>query len=250
MSADTRQPGRIRGRRAAARGFRGDRRSPGDLRPLFSRVSIRARHHRARAHPARAVHGTGCAPRADSRHDRDNPRRARGRSSRRAAARRSGLVSLGAAGVRRCRLAHRRGVRQRHDSSRSPRGRSTVDRVAGAVEPSAVADAEPPHGRGIQRSAQREAVVQWTPRLFADGAAPRRSGLPAPRRTNRLRRRPAGCSGGLRPAAAPDETLTAAASNGYTMYHWRSGGIEHWVVSDVNAAELKTFATMIQRGSS
>ena len=52
------------------------------------------------------------------------------------------------------------------------------------------------------------------------------------------------------PAAGADETLTAAASNGYTMYHWRSGGIEHWVVSDVNAAELKTFATMIQRGSS
>ena len=52
------------------------------------------------------------------------------------------------------------------------------------------------------------------------------------------------------PAADADEALTATASNGYTMYHWRNGGIEHWVVSDVNAVELKTFATMIQRGSS
>lgn len=51
------------------------------------------------------------------------------------------------------------------------------------------------------------------------------------------------------PAAGADEGLTTTASNGYTMYRWRSGGIEHWVVSDVNAAELKTFAGMIQRGS-
>ena len=52
------------------------------------------------------------------------------------------------------------------------------------------------------------------------------------------------------PAPSSDEALTASASNGYTMYHWRTGGIEHWVVSDVNAAELKTFAGMIQRASS
>ena len=51
------------------------------------------------------------------------------------------------------------------------------------------------------------------------------------------------------PAAGSDEGLSATAANGYTMYRWRSGGIEHWVVSDVNAAELKTFATMVQRGS-
>ena len=51
------------------------------------------------------------------------------------------------------------------------------------------------------------------------------------------------------PAAGADAPLSATASNGYTMYRWRSGGIEHWVVSDVNAAELKTFAGMIQRGS-
>lgn len=52
------------------------------------------------------------------------------------------------------------------------------------------------------------------------------------------------------PSPGSDEALTASASNGYTMYHWRSGGIEHWVVSDVNAAELKTFAGMIQHVSS
>lgn len=52
------------------------------------------------------------------------------------------------------------------------------------------------------------------------------------------------------PSAGADEALAATASNGYTMYRWRSGGVEHWVVSDVNAAELKTFAGMIQRVSS
>ena len=52
------------------------------------------------------------------------------------------------------------------------------------------------------------------------------------------------------PAAGSDEPLAATASNGYTMYRWRSAGIEHWVVSDVNALELKTFATMIQHASS
>ena len=51
------------------------------------------------------------------------------------------------------------------------------------------------------------------------------------------------------PTAGTDEGLTATASHGYTMYHWRSGGIEHWVVSDVNAAELRSFAIMIQRAS-
>ena len=51
------------------------------------------------------------------------------------------------------------------------------------------------------------------------------------------------------PAAGSDEALTATAANGYTMYRWRSGGIEHWVVSDVNAAELKTFAAMVQRAN-
>ena len=52
------------------------------------------------------------------------------------------------------------------------------------------------------------------------------------------------------PSAGADEGISGTAFNGYTMYRWRSGGIEHWVVSDVNAAELKAFAGMIQRASS
>ena len=51
------------------------------------------------------------------------------------------------------------------------------------------------------------------------------------------------------PSSGADEPLTVTASNGYTMYRWRSGGIEHWVVSDVNAAELKSFAEMMERGA-
>ena len=51
------------------------------------------------------------------------------------------------------------------------------------------------------------------------------------------------------PAAGADVSLTESASNGYTMYRWRSGGIEQWVVSDVNATELKSFAEMVERGA-
>ena len=44
-----------------------------------------------------------------------------------------------------------------------------------------------------------------------------------------------------------DVTPTLATSHGYNLLHWRSDGVEHWVVSDLNAAELRQFATLLQR---
>jgi anti-sigma factor RsiW len=43
--------------------------------------------------------------------------------------------------------------------------------------------------------------------------------------------------------ALPREMST---KNGYTMIHWRSEGAEHWVLSDLNAAELQSFAGLLQ----
>jgi anti-sigma factor RsiW len=34
----------------------------------------------------------------------------------------------------------------------------------------------------------------------------------------------------------------ALAKNGYNVLHWTSGGMSFWAISDVNAAELQTFA--------
>ena len=39
-----------------------------------------------------------------------------------------------------------------------------------------------------------------------------------------------------------DAQPRALAKNGYNVLHWTSGGMSFWAISDVNAAELKTFA--------
>ena len=43
------------------------------------------------------------------------------------------------------------------------------------------------------------------------------------------------------PEVAPPNNLSR---NGYHFVAWRSGGIEYWAVSDLNAAELHTFVSM------
>ena len=48
------------------------------------------------------------------------------------------------------------------------------------------------------------------------------------------------------PTSSGDEPLAATAAKGYNMLHWRSGGSEHWVVSDLNATELKGFAELLR----
>jgi anti-sigma factor RsiW len=37
----------------------------------------------------------------------------------------------------------------------------------------------------------------------------------------------------------------AAARQGYQMLHWSRGGMSYWAVSDLNAAELRTFADLV-----
>jgi anti-sigma factor RsiW len=48
------------------------------------------------------------------------------------------------------------------------------------------------------------------------------------------------------PSDAGDEGMTSATRQGYNLVHWRAGGIEHWVASDLNAAELRQFVTLLR----
>jgi anti-sigma factor RsiW len=47
--------------------------------------------------------------------------------------------------------------------------------------------------------------------------------------------------------AGGDATRTLTTNHGYNLLHWRTGGVEHWVVSDLNAAELKQFGMLLER---
>jgi anti-sigma factor RsiW len=47
--------------------------------------------------------------------------------------------------------------------------------------------------------------------------------------------------------ASGDATRTLTTSHGYNLLHWRTGGVEHWVVSDLNAMELQQFAALLDR---
>jgi len=44
-----------------------------------------------------------------------------------------------------------------------------------------------------------------------------------------------------------DVVRTLTTSHGYNLLHWRTEGVEHWVVSDLNAAELKQFGMLLGR---
>jgi anti-sigma factor RsiW len=37
--------------------------------------------------------------------------------------------------------------------------------------------------------------------------------------------------------------------NGYNLERWRQGGVEYWAVSDLNSAELQTFAELLRRAA-
>jgi len=52
------------------------------------------------------------------------------------------------------------------------------------------------------------------------------------------------------PSTDHAEGLTASTANGYNLLHWRAGGTERWVVSDLNAAELRGLITLLQRSDS
>ena len=52
------------------------------------------------------------------------------------------------------------------------------------------------------------------------------------------------------PSTGADQGLTTSAANGYNMLHWRAGGTQRWVVSDLNAAELRGLVSLLQRADS
>jgi anti-sigma factor (TIGR02949 family) len=50
------------------------------------------------------------------------------------------------------------------------------------------------------------------------------------------------------PIADDDAPASATSTHGYHLIRWRSGHVESWAVSDLNAAELSTFVALYQRG--
>lgn len=47
--------------------------------------------------------------------------------------------------------------------------------------------------------------------------------------------------------AGPEVSAAPAPRHGYNMLHWRSGGVEYWIASDLNAAELRQFGELLRR---
>ncbi len=51
------------------------------------------------------------------------------------------------------------------------------------------------------------------------------------------------------PTGAADAGMSSGASHGYHALHWRAAGVEHWVVSDLNAVELGQFAALLRQAA-
>jgi anti-sigma factor RsiW len=47
------------------------------------------------------------------------------------------------------------------------------------------------------------------------------------------------------PTRLGDSPWASSSTNGYNMIQWRSKGVERWVVSDLNASELRSFAELL-----
>ena len=47
------------------------------------------------------------------------------------------------------------------------------------------------------------------------------------------------------PTRLGDSPLATTSTNGYNSIHWRSHGVEKWVVSDLNASELRSFVDLL-----
>lgn len=46
--------------------------------------------------------------------------------------------------------------------------------------------------------------------------------------------------------AGADASASLEARHGYNLLHWRRQGVEYWVASDLNVAELRQFATLLE----
>ena len=47
------------------------------------------------------------------------------------------------------------------------------------------------------------------------------------------------------PTRLGDSPMSMSSTNGYNIMHWRSNGVERWVVSDLNASELRSFVELL-----
>jgi len=50
--------------------------------------------------------------------------------------------------------------------------------------------------------------------------------------------------------SGPDADAAPEPRHGYNMLHWRRAGVEYWIASDLNAAELRQFAELLRRADS
>lgn len=50
------------------------------------------------------------------------------------------------------------------------------------------------------------------------------------------------------PTTAPDEAVSTATHNGYSLVHWAEHGLSYWAVSDAAAAELQAFQHAYETG--
>ncbi len=49
------------------------------------------------------------------------------------------------------------------------------------------------------------------------------------------------------PSKGSAQSLASSENNGYNLIHWSQGGMTYWAVSDLNAAELRTFVQLFQK---
>jgi anti-sigma factor (TIGR02949 family) len=52
------------------------------------------------------------------------------------------------------------------------------------------------------------------------------------------------------PGTGREESPSPSGPHGYNMVSWRSRGMQHWAVSDLNATELRSFVSLLQRADS
>ena len=128
-----------------------------------------------------------------------------------------------------------------------------------------LADAGSSDGRGVVRSAHGQTVVFRQANRFLAAAVNdfRRRRLP-PHRGGRLdylavgRSQSAGLPAPqirrerLRPACCRRLRISAVKSgehDGYNLLHWRRGGMNYWMASDLSAQEMDTFAGLLRAAS-
>jgi len=50
-------------------------------------------------------------------------------------------------------------------------------------------------------------------------------------------------------ADGSQSVVESTAHDGYNLLHWRRGGMNYWMASDLNAQEMDAFAALLRAGS-